>query len=332
LSRGTGIVLFSGGLDSLLAARILMDQDLDIIGYHCILPFVAPDVQPESLPPLKLAAQIHLPVVTHRCDNEYIDMIRNPAHGYGKRANPCIDCHIYFIQKAADYMHKIGAEFVATGEVVGQRPMSQMKHTMNHIEKAVGLAGRLLRPLSAKLLKPTQPEMDGIIKRDMLLGLSGRGRRDQFELAEKYGIHEYSSPSGGCLFTDTYIARRVKDLLAWHSNVLALDMYLLTIGRHLRISERAKAIISRNEQENNELEKYRDTSDLFMIPDFKGPSVYVKGDIMEQEINQLGTIMRRYGKPEHDDPTIEVYKKGCLLQKITATTSASDEYIDQMRI
>ena len=332
MSRGKGVVLYSGGLDSLLAARVLMDQDLDIIGYHCILPFVAPDVQPETLAPLKLAHQIHLPVVTHRCGSEYIDMIRSPAHGYGKRANPCIDCHIYFIKKAADYMREIHADFVATGEVVGQRPMSQMKHTMNHIEKIAGLTGRLVRPLSAKLLKPTQPEINGIINRELLLGLNGRGRKGQFELADKYNIREYSSPSGGCLFTDTYIARRVKDILAWHDDVQAFDMYLLTIGRHIRINERAKLIVSRNEQENNELDKYKDQSDYFFIPDFRGPSAYVKGVITEQDMLLIGSIICRYGKPDTDNLFIEIYKKGNMLRKIPVAQPVSDDTIDQMRI
>ena len=325
-------MLYSGGLDSLLAARVLMNQDLDIIGFHCILPFVAPDVQPETLTPLKLAHQIHLPVVTHHCGSEYIDMIRSPAHGYGKHANPCIDCHIYFIKKAADYMREIHGDFVATGEVVGQRPMSQMKHTMNHIEKLAGLTGRLVRPLSAKLLKPTLPEIDGIINREMLLGFSGRGRKGQFELAEKYNIREYSSPSGGCLFTDTYIARRVKDILAWHDDVQAFDIYLLTIGRHIRINERSKLIVSRNEQENNELEKYKDRSDYFFIPDFRGPSAYVKGAITDQDMLLIGSIICRYGKPDNDKSLIEVYKQGNLLRKLPVAQPVTDEIIDQMRI
>lgn len=199
MSRGRGIVLISGGLDSLLAARVLMDQDLDLIGFYGALPFVAPDADPADLKPVLLASQINLTVHVHRCGKEYIDILRNPAHGYGKHMNPCIDCHIYFIRKAAELMHEINADFVATGEVVGQRPMSQMRHTMNHIEKETGLKGRLLRPLSAKLLGTTIPEEEGIVNRDLLLGINGRSRKEQFELARKYQITEFESPSGGCL-------------------------------------------------------------------------------------------------------------------------------------
>ena len=332
MSKGKGIVLFSGGLDSLLAARVLMDQDLEIIGYHCILPFVAPDLRTDELDPVKIAVQIHLPVRTHRCGSEYIDIIRNPPHGYGKHANPCIDCHIYFIKKAAEYMREVGADFVATGEVVGQRPMSQMKHTMNHIEKVTGLKGRLVRPLSAKLLKPTQPEIDGIINRDLLCGINGRSRKVQFDLAVKYNIHEYSSPSGGCLFTDTNIAKRVKDLLLWHVDVQIHDLYLLTIGRHFRISEKAKAIVSRNEDENNELIKYKDKADYFFLPEFKGPSTYVKGSISENEIIEIGEIVCRYGKTKPDNSSVVVYRNEILLKKIVPTASISDEKLERLRI
>lgn len=332
MSRGKGIVLFSGGLDSLLAARVLMDQGLEIIGYHCILPFVAPDARPAELGPVKIASQIHLPVETYRCGNDYIDIIRNPPHGYGKHANPCIDCHIYFIQKAADYMREIRADFIATGEVVGQRPMSQMKHTMNHIEKFTALKGRLVRPLSAKLLKPTQPEIDGIINRDMLYGMNGRSRKTQFDLAEKYNIHEYSSPSGGCLFTDINISKRVKDILLWHADVQVHDLYLLTIGRHFRISEKAKAIVSRNEDETNELIKHKETSDYFFLPEFKGPAAYIKGSIYENEVIEIGAIIHRYGKPGPNDSFVDVYKNGTLFQIIATTTSVSDEKLERLRI
>jgi tRNA-uridine 2-sulfurtransferase len=332
VSRGKGIVLISGGLDSMLAARVLMDQDLELIGFHSILPFVAPDKEPADLKPVQLASRINLKVHVHRCDKEYIDIIRNPAHGYGKHANPCIDCHIYFINKAAELMRELKADFVATGEVVGQRPMSQMRHTMNHIEKVTGLNGRLLRPLSAKLLKPTIPEQTGIVNRDMLLDINGRSRKDQFELARKYNIDEYESPSGGCLFTDRYISLRVRDLIARHSDIEAVDFYLLTIGRHFRISDEAKIIVSRNEQENNELEKYRNVSDYFFIPDFKGPAVFVKGGISGSEMECIGSIILRYGKAAGNEPVVTVYKKETAIKKISVPDMISGEHLERLRI
>ena len=332
MSRGKGIVLFSGGLDSLLAARLLMDQDLELIGFHAVLPFVAPDVNDDDLPPVRLAAGIKLPVHLHRCGKEYIDMVRNPPHGYGKNVNPCIDCHIYFIRKAADLMKELHADFVATGEVVGQRPMSQMRHTMNHIEKVTELRGRLLRPLSAKLLKPTIPEIEGIVQRELLLGINGRSRKEQFELAAKYGIDEYVSPSGGCLFTDRFIAGRVRDLFDKQVDCEAVDLYLLTIGRHFRIHDAMRAIVARNEKEDNELKKYKELSEYFFIPDFKGPSAFVRGTISGEDIQTIGSLLLRYGKVESTDQTMMMYSRNASEKIIITAKKISDENIDRMRI
>jgi tRNA-specific 2-thiouridylase len=332
VSRGKGIVLVSGGLDSLLAARVLMEQDLELFGFHAVLPFTAPDADSADLGPVRSASLINLKVHVHRCDKEYIDIIRNPAHGYGKHSNPCIDCHIYFIKKAAEYMRAVEADFVATGEVVGQRPMSQMRHTMSHIEKASGLTGRLLRPLSAKLLNPTIPEQNRIVNRDLLLGINGRSRKEQFELARKYNIEEYQSPSGGCLFTDRYISLRVQDLISRHSDLEAVDFYLLTIGRHYRISDVAKFIVGRNEVENRKLEKYRHVSDYFFIPGFKGPAVFVKGPITDDDMVFIGSTMLRYGKAGGGAPVVTVYKKETEIRKIPVSCATTDEKLETLRI
>jgi tRNA-uridine 2-sulfurtransferase len=332
LNRGKGIVLISGGLDSLLAARVLMDQDLDLIGLYGALPFVAPDAAAADLKPAQLASQIHLPVHVHRCGKEYINMLRNPSHGYGKHMNPCIDCHIYFIKIAAELMRDVHADFVATGEVVGQRPMSQMRHTMNHIEKETGLKGRLLRPLSAKLLKPTIPEDEGIVNRGLLLGINGRSRKEQFELARKYNIEKYESPSGGCLFTDRFISSRVRDLLVHDGGVDSVDLYLLTIGRHYRISDAAKIIVSRNERENNELEKYRHIADYFFVPEFKGPAVYVKGAITDGDMKLIGSIMLRYGKAGGGVPIIAMHSRQDIIKQLSVENAVSDEHLERLRI
>jgi len=325
-------VLFSGGLDSMLAARLLMEQDIDVIGFHCLLPFVAPDADPTKLKPAKIAAGINLSLRFHRCGKEYLDIIRNPAHGYGKQANPCIDCHIYFIAKAAELMRELKADFVATGEVVGQRPMSQMKHTMNHIEKASGLQGYLLRPLSAKLLKPTIPEQANIVNRDMLLALNGRSRKAQLNLAQRYIITEYASPSGGCLFTDTFISGRVFDLIEHHREIDTTDFYLLTIGRHFRISEAAKLIVARNEIENSELEKYMHTADYFFMPGFKAPSIFIKGTLADGEIEIAGSMISRYGKRHSDPGAISVFQKGKFVNTIHPGASMTGDRLESMRI
>jgi tRNA-specific 2-thiouridylase len=332
MSGGKGVLLFSGGLDSLLAARLLMDQDIEVIGLHCLLPFVAPDADPETLKPARIAAGIKVSLRYHRCGREYIDMIRNPSRGYGKRANPCIDCHIYFIKKAVELMRELNADFVATGEVVGQRPMSQMKHTMNHIEKAAGVKGRLLRPLSAKLLKPTLAEQANIVNRDALLGLNGRSRKAQLDMARRYGISEYSSPSGGCLFTDASISGRVFDLIGRHQDIDTLDFYLLTIGRHFRINDTAKLIVTRNEFEDRELRKYIRQADYFFLPGFKAPSIYAKGALDDRGIEIAGSILRRYGKAHSDTETISMFQKGEFVRSPGHFVPITDEYLESMRI
>ena len=156
-------------------------------------------------------------------------MVKSPPHGHGKHINPCIDCKLFFIKKAAELMNRLNADFVASGEVVGQRPMSQLKHTLKHIEKESGLKGRLLRPLSAKILEPTIPEIEGKIDRNRLLDISGRGRKRQMELADQYGIVNYSHPAGGCLFTDRFFSDRLKDLFEHQAEVTSTEIY--QIGR-----------------------------------------------------------------------------------------------------
>ncbi len=195
-------------------------------------------------------------------------------------------------------MNEINADFVATGEVIGQRPMSQLKNTMNRIEKISGLRGRLLRPLSARLLPETIPEKEGIVDRELLYDISGRSRKRQMELARKFTITDYSSPAGGCLFTDPFISRRIKDLLDYHSVIKPVDFYLLTVGRHFRLTESAKVIIAKNEEENSILIKYKNHGDLLILPGFKGPSALAFGTLTDLNIQTVYSLVARYGKPD----------------------------------
>jgi hypothetical protein len=261
-----------------------------------------------------------------------MEMVKNPPHGYGKKMNPCIDCKIFFLRRAGEIMSVEKASFVATGEVVGQRPMSQMKHMLNHIEKESGLKGYLLRPLSAKLMKPTLAEQRGIVDRERLMGISGRGRGIQTQLAEMYSITEYATPAGGCLFTDTFIAKRVRDLFEHHPDSNAVDGYLLTVGRHFRISKSTKIIVGRNESENLELEKYRDLADYFICPEFKGPSVFVKGALSDEDLLLICSIVVRYGRPGKGGLRINV----CSGNERTSLTDirepVEDRMLESMRI
>lgn len=332
MSETRGIVLYSGGLDSILAAKLLMEQGIDVTGLYCILPFFPPDMDPEELEPSKMARSIGLKLVYYRCEKEYIEMVKNPEHGYGKHINPCIDCKLFFIKKAAELMNELKADFVATGEVVGQRPMSQQKHMMLHIEKVCGLKGRLLRPLSAKILEPTIPEIEGKVDRGRLLNISGRGRKRQMELADHYGIRDYSSPAGGCLFTDRFFSIRLRDLFAHQDEVNSTDIYLLTIGRHFRINWSLKIIVTRDEKESLELERVINLADYFIRPEFKGPSVFIKGIMAEEDLEFITSIVSRYGRITEDENRLTLISKDKSERVIIAAPPADDKIIEKMRV
>ena len=331
IKKGKCILLYSGGLDSLLAGKILMDLNIDVIGLHCLLPYYPPDTDFEKLDESINAKQIGLNLIHHRCGADYIEILKNPNHGYGKHINPCIDCKIYFINKAAEMMIKTGSDFVATGEVIGQRPMSQQKNSLNLIEKST-LKGRLLRPLSAKLLKPTIPEINGIVDREKLYAINGRGRSEQFELAETFGIKNFSTPSGGCLFTDKFIAARIKDLIDYNPEFKQDELYLLKIGRHFRIHSMLKIVVSRSEEDTIELEKYEKNSDFLFKPDFSGPSVYVKGAMNENDIDIINSIISRYGRASSMPNLINIYKSGVLYKTINVIEPIDDKKLKNYRI
>ncbi len=326
-----GILLYSGGLDSLLAGKVLLEQGVELVGYHFILPFVAPDADPESFIPSKLAKQINLPLKHIRLGRDYMAMVQNPPHGHGKQMNPCIDCKIFFLRYAAQSLEAEKASFVATGEVIGQRPMSQMRHMMRHIEKESGLEGKLLRPLCAKKLPATEAEKTGIVDRERLFDISGRGRTRQMELARQFGITEYQSPAGGCLFTDVKISARVRDILNFHSGFSMTDVYLLTVGRHFRPGKNVKFIIARNEKENEELLKYKHEADFFFEPQFKGPCAFVRGILDEETMNMVLAAIVRYGKPDDNHRFIEQSKPGKAIIPIP-DDHISDEHFRKIMI
>jgi tRNA U34 2-thiouridine synthase MnmA/TrmU len=313
-----GIVLYSGGLDSLLSAKILMEQGLNILGLHCILPFMPENIDVSQLESTKLAEQINFNLKFHFCGNDYIQMLKNPPHGYGKNINPCIDCPIYFIKKAVELMNELDASFIATGEVVGQRPMSQLKHTLQHIVKTTGLEGRLLRPLSAKILKPTIVEENGMVNRELLFGISGRGRSQQIEMADKFGI-KYKSPGGGCLFTDPNVSARLKKMFSSSANVSSADIYLTSVGRHFMLPNSNRIIVGRFEAENNILSDYRKYGALFFSPEFAGPSVLAFGNLTEDDKEFCSSVIIHYGKCDMCDINknkINVYKNDLLVEVV----------------
>jgi len=313
--------LMSGGLDSTLAARLLKDQGVDVVGLYFNTGFCTYDhrraIGRKNEDPRRLrnhalqagaAAQVEIRVID--VADEYLEMVKNPKHGYGNAANPCIDCRIFMLGKAREIADQEGAEIIFTGEVLGQRPMSQHMDSLKLIERETELKGRLLRPLSARRLSATVAEREGRVDREQLLDIKGRSRREQEDLADTMGIDEYPQPSGGCCFlADRNFGERFHDLLTeektWGRRVGRDEIMMLKVGRHFRLSPLVKAIVGRDEGENHFLERFRaDRWRLAAVSDV-GPVTLVTGSPDDGQIMTAASLTARYGDGR-DRETVEV--------------------------
>ena len=287
--------LLSGGLDSTLAAKLMLDQGIEVCAINFTSPFCTCTPKgagcPAVITAVKELGKIPLKQVALR--DEYLEMVRNPRHGYGKGMNPCIDCRIMKIRRAGEYMQKIGASFLFTGEVLGQRPMSQHRGAIAIIDRESGLKGYILRPLSATHFKPTIPEEKRWVDRNRLLGISGRSRKNQISLAAEKGINDYPCPAGGCLLTDKNFSNRIRDYLDFVNRPSIDDIPLLKVGRHFRLESGDKIIVARDEHECKMLSNlYRERDHLLAPMDFPGPVVVLQGQALETAVEK----MMRYTK------------------------------------
>ncbi len=268
--KAHGLSLLSGGLDSQLAVCVLRDAGAEMEGVTFATPFFAPDAA------RKAAAALGIPLHVVDFTDDELSLIQAPPHGFGGAMNPCIDCHATMIRRAGELMARLGYDFVATGEVLNQRPMSQNRQSLGVVEKASGLAGRLVRPLCAQLLDPTIPEQEGLIDRSKLLGLSGRRREPQFELAKKYGLVDYPSPAGGCKLTEKGFGRRLKDLMVHEGLADRRLVELLNIARRFRFPDGTGVILGRDAAENAALVQARAPTDTLLAPiSVPGPTALV---------------------------------------------------------
>jgi len=293
------IALFSGGLDSALAIKLIQEQNIEVEGVYIDVGFESNREKTEHLQ--KLANELGIKLTILDIKDQYIkEILFNPVYGYGKNMNPCIDCHANMIRVAKEYMKKTDARFIISGEVVGQRPMSQRLPALNAVNKLANAEGLVLRPLSAKLLPPTIPETKGWVDREKLLGISGRDRKIQLELAKKYGLEHFESPGGGCLLTDVNFSKRLKDF----SKTLKLtpdEIDILKVGRHFNI-EGKKIIISRKAEENPVLKEYR--GELFekMFPKgFPGPVGLIQKDAPEKIKRLAADMMVSYTREDEGE-------------------------------
>ncbi|MBN2381367.1 tRNA 4-thiouridine(8) synthase ThiI [bacterium] len=288
---GRALCLLSGGLDSILAARVLLDQDVDVHALAFITPFFGSDKAE------KAAHQLNIPIRIIEITDDFLTILRSPRYGFGQTMNPCIDCHTLMIREAGKIMEREGYDLIATGEVLGERPMSQNRQSLKNIALHSGYQDYVLRPLSALLLEPTQPERNGTIERNRLLGLSGRSRKAQIALARKYSITDYPQPASGCLLTDRLYSLRLRELLA-HSPVPEhRELELLRLGRHLRLPSSHKAVISRNEIEGVQiLSHYRAGDAQISLEPLKGPIALILNGGTEQDAELTAGACLYYSK------------------------------------
>ena len=291
------IALLSGGLDSTLAILTVLKQGIAVRAIKFLTPFdcAASEGASSLRDPFPVARKYGFDLEINDLGERFLDLVKNPKHGYGKNMNPCIDCRIFMLNEAKAMKNKTGADFIITGEVPGQRPMSQKRDMLYHIDKEAGVIDSVLRPLCAKLMRTTIPEQKGIIDRELLHDFSGRSRKPQMLLAEDFGLEDYPAPAGGCLLTEPNFARRLKELLAHKPSPSLKDIEFLKIGRHFRFSHSSKIIIGRDKEENEKIESLSAASDcLLKVEDYGSPLAFISGEITGEAVKAAASICARY--------------------------------------
>ncbi|MEK6715466.1 MAG: tRNA 4-thiouridine(8) synthase ThiI [Candidatus Omnitrophota bacterium] len=328
------LVLFSGGLDSLLALRIIKDSGIELLALNFVSPFCRCN-RKDGCSAVGQLKKIGVDFKLISLKEEYIEMVKAPKFGYGSNVNPCLDCRIMMFKKAKQIMAEADAKFIITGEVLGQRPMSQQKRQLELIEKETGLSGLILRPLSAKLLPKTIPEEEGWVKKELLLALSGRSRVSQISLAKEINVKDYPCPSGGCLLTDPGFSRRVKDLFKY-SELTLQEAELAKIGRHFRINEKLKLVVGRDKIENEHLFSLIKSGDTYFMPqdDVAGPTALARGLNGEIGIDNIcAAIVARYcDRKDEGKVLIEKCSPPSEERTVLSIEPIMEDELDSLRI
>ncbi len=328
MKRPKALALLSGGLDSMLAVKLILKQGIDVEAVNFVTPFCLCDRCSVD----KFSKDLKIKVHKVFLGQEFLDIVANPPHGYGSQMNPCIDCRILMFKKAKEIAEKIEADFLVTGEVLDERPFSQRRKAMLLIEKEAGLEGKILRPLSARLLPETEAEKAGLVDRSKLLAIRGRRRLPQMKMAEKLGLKEYPNPSGGCLLTDPEFARRVRDHLKNEGNLTLTDVALLKTGRHFRVG-RAKIIVGRNKNENERLSILAETHGIpyLKVADYKGPITLCIGEKDRGILEKAAAITARYSDAPRDIP-VKVKLKNGEREEIITVRAVRDSELERLRV
>lgn len=296
------LALISGGLDSILAARLVKEQGIDVIG----ICFKSHFFGEESAK--KMTKQIGIPLKVVDFSVDHLEMVKNPKHGHGKNMNPCIDCHAMMMREAGKLLEELDADFIITGEVLNQRPMSQNKSSLNVVKKESGIGEKILRPLCAKVLPETEMELNGLVDREKLMDITGRSRKVQMQLAEKWGIKDYPSPAGGCKLTEPNYSIRLRELLEHVENPEVRELELLRFGRHFRVTEECKIISTRTAVEADEIKELVSSEDTgFLVKNFRGSMVIIVGKPTEKDLEFAAKIAGRYSKGKDEDEVEVMY-------------------------
>jgi tRNA-specific 2-thiouridylase len=329
------IALLSGGLDSTLAAKVVLEQGIELEALNFLTVFCTCTNHGETcLASQKAVNALGIPLKVFNVSEAYLNVVKHPKHGYGRNMNPCIDCRIFMMKKAKAYMEETVASFIVTGEVLGERPMSQRRDAMRLIEKEADLDGLVLRPLSAKLLPPSIPEKEGWVDREKLLKIQGRSRKPQIQLAEHFGIRDYPCPAGGCLLTDPGFAKRMKDLILYHPDLLLNDVHLLKLGRHFRLSAKLKLVVGRNEEENQKIQTFSREGDILLrLARYPGPLSLLRGEAGEEQIERAAAITVRYSKVK-DMKKVEVLCKKATedRERPLSVSPLSEKEVEELMI
>ena len=323
------VALLSGGLDSQLAIKMMQEQGFDVSAVAIKTPFCDFDCgRGCGFEIRERADDLNVNLKTVYLGDEYIEMLKHPKHGIGAGFNPCIDCRSMMFDAAKKHMEEIGAEFIISGEVLGQRPMSQHAPALRTIENESNLVGKIVRPLSAALLPETDPEKDGLIKRENLGMIRGRTRRNQLDMAKKYGIENPPNAGGGCLLTEPQFGIKAKDLFSHTKNPTINDIDLLKIGRHFRLDEKTKFIVGRNKDENEMIKAIALPGDILLeAKDFVGPVSILRGSNAKQHLKFASSITLRYSDAPNNEQAIVSIKNNDLVEEIASKSAEEESYI-----
>ncbi len=343
MSRVRAISLFSGGLDSICATRLVMEQDIEVIAVKFVSPFFGYDIlRDQDKYRLETKEKYGIDVSVVDISDEYLQLLRQPSHGFGKYFNPCIDCKIFMLSRARTMLKEMKAAFLITGEVLGQRPMSQRRDTLNVIERDSGNRTILLRPLSAKLMNETEAERTGLVDRQKLLDFSGRGRSRQIALAKSFGITDYPAPAGGCILADPILSRRISyfysgNFVVDQTGMSVVDILLLLVGRQFVLPGGGWLILGRDEKENIRIDELRQAGDIRIdIDERPGPTallrraqeIYPAKELRDADISLAAGLVTRYAKKVDNEicrGTV-IIEEGDSRYEITADPAKDDDF------